>query len=126
VTEEPRVLVAVEDDPDFQRLIRVTLAEEPRLTMAQEMPTTIEDAVEVARQIEPRLIVLDHNLQGKMVGLSGARELKKVSPRSKVLLFTAYDVAAEARRESAIDEYLHKDDVDQLLQVARRLAGLSP
>jgi CheY-like chemotaxis protein len=126
VTEEPRVLVAVEDDPDFQRLIRVTLAEEHGLTVAEEMPTTIEHAVEVARQTEPRLIVLDHNLQGKMVGLSGARKLKEASPRSKILLFTAYDVAAEARRESAIDEYLHKDDVDQLLRVARRLVGLGP
>jgi len=126
VTKEPRVLVAVEDDPDFQRLIRVTLAEEPRLSLAEDVPTTIKDAVEVARELQPGLIVLDHNLRGKMVGLSGAKKLKEAAPGSKILLFTAYDVAAEARRESAIDEYLHKDDVGQLLQVARRLAGLSP
>ena len=118
------VLVAVEDDPDFQRLIRVTLGGEPRLTMAEDMPTSIEKAVDVARELSPRLIVLDHNLQGKMVGLSGARKLKEVAPEAKILLFTAYDVAAEARRESAIDEYLHKDDVDQLLPMALRLVGL--
>jgi DNA-binding NarL/FixJ family response regulator len=124
VTNESLVLVAVEDDPDFQKLIRVTLGGEPRLTMAKDMPTSIERAVEVARELSPRLIVLDHNLHGKMVGLSGARKLKEVAPEAKVLLFTAYDVAAEARRESAIDEYLHKDDVDQLLPTALRLVGL--
>lgn len=126
MSKEPRVLVAVEDDPDFQRLIRVTLSEDPRLSMAEDNPATIEDAVEVARELKPRLIVLDHNLQGKMVGLTGAKKLKEAAPEAKILLFTAYDVAAEARRESAIDEYLHKDDVGQLLETARRLVGLSP
>ena len=126
MTKESRVLVAVEDDPDFQRLIRVTLAEEPRLALAEDVPTTIGKAVEVAKTLAPRLIILDHNLQGKMVGLTGAKKLKEAAPEAKILLFTAYDVAAEARRESAIDEYLHKDDVDQLLEMARRLAGLSP
>ena len=126
MTKESSVLVAVEDDPDFQRLIRVTLAEDPRLALAEDVPATIEDAVQVARELKPRLIVLDHNLQGKMVGLTGAKKLKEAAPEAKILLFTAYDVAADARRESAIDEYLHKDDVDQLLETARRLAGLSP
>jgi len=126
VTKEPRVLVAVEDDPDFQRLIRVTLSEDPRLSLAEDVPATIQDAVELAREVQPGLIVLDHNLQGKMVGLTGAKKLKEAAPEAKILLFTAYDVAAEARRESAIDEYLHKDDVGQLLETARRLVGLSP
>jgi DNA-binding NarL/FixJ family response regulator len=126
VTKEPRVLVAVEDDPDFQRLIRVTLSEDPRLSLAEDVPATIQDAVELAREVQPGLIVLDHNLQGKMVGLTGAKKLKEAAPEAKILLFTAYDVAAEARRESAIDEYLHKDDVGRLLETARRLVGLSP
>jgi DNA-binding NarL/FixJ family response regulator len=124
VTDDSLVLVAVEDDPDFQKLIRVTLGGEPRLQMARDVPTSIEDAVEVARKLAPRLIVLDHNLEGKMVGLTGARKLKEAAPEAKILLFTAYDVAAEARRESAVDEYLHKDDVDQLLPTALRLVGL--
>ncbi|MGH2691802.1 MAG: response regulator [Actinomycetota bacterium] len=125
MTDEQLVLVAVEDDPDFQRLIRVTLGGEPRLKMAKDMPTSIESAVELAHELSPRLIVLDHNLQGKMVGLSGARKLKKAAPEAKILLFTAYDVAAEARRESAVDEYLHKDNVDQLLATALRLLELA-
>lgn len=125
MTEERLVLVAVEDDPDFQKLIRVTLGGEPRLHMAEDVPTSIEDAVEIARKVAPRLIVLDHNLEGKMVGLSGARKLKKAAPDAKILLFTAYDVAAEARREKAVDAYLHKDDVDELLPTALRLVGLA-
>ena len=119
------VLVAVEDDPDFQRLIRVTLSDDPRLSMFGEMPTTIEDAVEVARELTPRLIVLDHRLHGEMVGLTGARKLKEASPGSKILLFTAYDLATEARKEPAIDAYLHKDQVEELLKTAQRLVGLN-
>lgn len=118
------VLVAVEDDPDFQRLIRVTLSDDPRLSMFGDMPTTIEDAVEVARELTPRLIVLDHRLHGEMVGLTGARDLKAASPTSKILLFTAYDLATEARKEPAIDAYLHKDQVEELLKTAQRLVGL--
>ncbi|MGH2712048.1 MAG: response regulator [Actinomycetota bacterium] len=121
---ESVVLVAVEDDPDFQKLIRVTLSDDPRLRMAGDMPTTIDDAVEVARDLTPRLIVLDHRLQGEMVGLKGARKLKEASPDSKILLFTAYDLATEARKEKAIDAYLHKDQVEELLKTALRLVGL--
>jgi DNA-binding NarL/FixJ family response regulator len=118
------VLVAVEDDPDFQKLIRLTLGDDPRLTMSGEMPTTIEAAVDVAKKLAPRLIVLDHRLEGRMVGLKGARKLKKAAPDAKILLFSAYDLATEARKEPAIDAYLHKDQVDALLPTALRLAGL--
>lgn len=118
------VLVAVEDDPDFQKLIRLTLSDDPRLTMSDEMPTTIEEAVEVARRLAPRLIVLDHRLEGQMVGLTGARELKEASPESRILLFSAYDLATEARKEPAIDAYLHKDQVEELLPTARKLVAL--
>jgi DNA-binding NarL/FixJ family response regulator len=118
------VLVAVEDDPDFQKLIRVTLSDDPRLTMAGETPTSIEQAVEVATRLKPRLIILDHRLEGEMVGLTGSRELKKAAPEAKILLFSAFDLATEARKEPAVDAYLHKDQVDELLPTALRLAGL--
>ena len=124
MSKESVVLVAVEDDPDFQKLIRLTLGDDPRLTMSGEMPTTIEAAVEVAKKLTPRLIVLDHRLEGRMVGLTGARKLKEAAPEAKILLFSAYDLATEARKEPAIDAYLHKDQVAELLATALRLSGL--
>jgi DNA-binding NarL/FixJ family response regulator len=119
------ILVAVEDDPAFQVLIRATLSEESDLKILEEMPATIDRALEVAREVQPKLIILDHNLGGEMVGLAAAPKLKEAAPDAKILLFTAYDIEPEARREPAIDAFLRKDDVDQLLSTSNRLLGLA-
>lgn len=123
--EHANILVAVEDDPAFQVLIRATLGEASELDILEEMPATIERALEVAREVQPELIILDHNLGGEMIGLSAAPKLKEAAPNAKILLFTAYDIGAEARREPAIDAFLRKDNVDQLLETSNRLLGLA-
>jgi len=123
--EHANILVAVEDDPAFQVLIRATLNEASELDILEEMPATIERALEVAREVQPELIILDHNLGGEMIGLSAAPKLKEAAPNAKILLFTAYDIGAEARREPAIDAFLRKDNVDQLLETSNRLLGLA-
>ena len=121
--EHSNILVAVEDDPAFQVLIRATLAEASELDILEEMPATVERALEVAREVQPRLIILDHNLGGEMVGLSAAPRLKEAAPNAKILLFTSYDIGAEASREPAIDAFVRKDNVDQLLSTSNRLLG---
>jgi DNA-binding NarL/FixJ family response regulator len=124
VTGDSRALVAVEDDPAFQVLIRATLGEDPRIKLLEEMPVSIDRALEVAREVQPTLIILDHNLGGEMVGLGAAPKFKEAAPEAKILLFTAYDVATEAKREPAIDAFVRKDDVSELLSTSRRLLGL--
>lgn len=124
MSNEPSVLVAIEDDQAFQVLIRATLRSEPDLDVLDEMPTTVERALEVAREVQPNLIILDHNLGGEMVGIGAAPKLKEAAPDAKILLFTAYDVEAEARREPAVDAFLRKDDVDELVSTSQRLLGL--
>lgn len=118
-------LVLVEDDPDYRLLIRVTIGVDPRFEMSGEAPS-VETGIELARDAHPRLIILDHDLEGEMVGLSAAPKLKAAAPDAKILLFTAYDLEAEARREPAIDAYLRKDDIGKLLPTAQRLLGLEP
>ena len=118
-------LVLVEDDPDYRLLIRVTIGVDPRFEMSGEAPS-IETGIELAREAHPRLIILDHDLEGEMVGLSAASKLKAAAPDAKILLFTAYDLEAEARREPAIDAYLRKDEIGKLLPTAQRLLGLEP
>lgn len=118
-------LVLVEDDVDYRLLIRVTLGADPRLEMTGEAPT-VESGIELAREAHPSLIILDHNLEGEMVGLSAAPQLKEAAPESKILLFTAYDLEAEARREPSVDAYLRKDEIGKLLPTAQRLLGLEP
>lgn len=118
-------LVMVEDDPDYRLLIRVAIGVDPRFEMSGEAPS-VETGIELARVAHPRLIILDHDLEGRMVGLSAAPKLKAAAPDAKILLFTAYDLEAEARREPAIDAYLRKDDIGKLLPTAQRLLGLEP
>jgi len=118
-------LVMVEDDPDYRLLIRVAIGVDPRFEMSGEAPS-VETGIELAREAHPRLIILDHDLEGEMVGLSAAPKLKAAAPDAKILLFTAYDLEAEARREPAIDAYLRKDDIAKLLPTAQRLLGLEP
>lgn len=124
MTVRPNILVAIEDDPAFQVLIRATLGEEPELDVFDEMPATVDRALEIAREVQPKLIILDHNLGGEMVGLGAAPKLKEAAPGAKILLFTAYDIGAEARREPAVDAFLRKDDIDKLLATSNRLLGL--
>lgn len=118
-------LVLVEDDPDYRLLIRVTIGVDPRFEMSGEAPS-VETGIELARDAHPRLIILDHDLEGEMVGLSAAPKLKAAAPDAKILLFTAYDLEAEARREPAIDAYLRKDNIGKLLPTAQQLLGLEP
>jgi DNA-binding LytR/AlgR family response regulator len=70
--------------------------------------------------------VLDHGLTGELTGLQAAPRFKKVAPLAKIILFTAHaELKGEADAESAIDAFLLKTDVEQLLGLAQRLTGVS-
>lgn len=122
---ETKVLVIVEDEADMRRFVRLLLTRDPRLEILGEA-STAEEAIELAATHEPGLIVLDHGLDGVLTGLAAAPLLKAAAPRAKILLFTAYDMAAEARAEPAIDAFLRKDELAQLLSVVQRLLELDP
>ena len=117
------VLVIVEDDKDMRTLIRITLQTDSRLELLGSAATA-EEAVELARETKPDVVILDHFIDGKVMGLDAAPLIKQVSPESKVLLFTSHDLLVEARREPAVDEYLRKHDIGRLLPTVQRLLGL--
>jgi DNA-binding NarL/FixJ family response regulator len=120
-----KVLVVVEDDLDMRTLIRITLAQDPRLEVVGEA-SSADEALALVRTTDPGLIVLDHTIDGAMTGLEAAPLLKAAAPHVKILLFTAYDLAAEARAEPAIDGYLRKDEFQKLLPTVERLLALAP
>ena len=120
-----KVLVVVEDDRDMRTLIRITLERDPRLEVVGEA-SSADEAVALVQTAEPGLIILDHAIEGALTGLEAAPQLKAAAPTAKILLFTAYDLAAEARAEPAIDGYLRKDDFHLLLPTVGRLLALAP
>ena len=119
----PEILLVVEDDADMRELIKVTLGGDGRLTVIGES-TSAADALVEARARRPDLVVLDHYIEGDVMGLELAPQLKAASPGSKILLFTSHDLAAEVAAEPAIDAYLRKRDLHQLLPTALDLLGL--
>ena len=120
-----RVLVIVEDEDDMRVLIRGLLARDPRLEILGEA-TSAAEAVAAARRHGPGLIILDHFLDGPVTGLDAAPALKAVAADAKILLFSAFDLATEARRSPHVDAYLAKDQPQRLLPLAQRLLDLSP
>ena len=120
-----KVLVIVEDEPDMRLLIRAVLSGDPRLEVLGEA-TNAEDAIRLAADTSPGLVVLDHSIEGPVTGLEAAPAIRAVAPQAKILLFTAYDMAAEARREPAVDAFLRKDDIGKLLSTVQSLLDLEP
>ena len=121
--ERIKVFVVVEDEPDMRMLISMMLAKDPRLELLGEA-SSAEQALAVLDSIDPGLIVLDHGIEGELMGLDAAPLLKAKAPNAKILLFTAFDMQREADAEPAVDGYLRKDRIDQLLPTALRLLDL--
>ena len=118
------VLVVVEDDPGMRVLIEELIGEDQRLTLSGEL-SNVEDAIQTARVTQPDLMILDHFIEGEIMGLQAAPMLKAAVPHAKIILFTSHDLTVEARREPAIDALVLKRDLDQLLPTAQSLLGLS-
>ena len=113
----------VEDDPDMRLLIRLALTRDRRMRPVGEA-TSAAEAIDLLDSTSPELIVLDHSIEGDVMGLEAAPLLKAKSDSTKILLFTAFDMAQQAAAEPAVDGYLRKDRIDQLLATAQRLLGL--
>lgn len=120
-----KVLVVVEDDHDMQLLIKLTLQSDPRLEVAG-CCATAADAVEAAREMQPSLVILDHFIEGDVMGLQAAPAIREVAPEARILLFTSHDLKLEASREPALDEFLLKRDIGKLMPTVQRLLGLGP
>jgi DNA-binding NarL/FixJ family response regulator len=119
-----KVFVVVEDEPDMRALIALMLARDPRLELMGEAASAAE-ALELLDSLEPGLIILDHGIEGDIMGLDAAPLLKAKAPQAKILLFTAFDMRHEASIEPAVDEFLRKDRIGDLLPTVQRMLGLS-
>lgn len=120
-----RILVLVEDEPDMRLLVRMELESDPRLEIVGESASA-EEAIELAKTSDPGLIILDHQLQGEIMGLEAAPLLKEAAPNARILLFSAFDLAREARLSPYVDRYLSKAKFKDLLPTVDEMLGLPP
>ena len=113
-------VVLVEDEATIRTVIEILLSTEPDLDLVG-TASTAEEGIELVRRLEPDLVLLDNQLEGAMTGLQAAPSIKGAAPRVVVLLCTALDLVDLANSEPAIDGYLRKDNLVNLVEVVRGL-----
>ena len=86
-----RVLVA-EDYPPFRHLLTSTVQSRPELQVICEVADGLE-AVEKAGDLQPELVLLDIGLPG-LNGIEAARQIRSLSPYSKIL-FVSQESSAD-------------------------------
>ena len=95
-TSSVRIL-AVDDYEPFRRFICSTLRKRPELRVIGESSDGLE-AVHKAEELQPDLIVLDIGLP-TLNGIEAARQIRKVSPESKIV-FISQESSADVVREA--------------------------
>ena len=113
-------VVLVEDDPTVRGVIEILLATEPDLELVG-IAVTAEEGIRLVTDLLPDLVLLDNQLAGPMTGVQAAPSMKAAAPSVVVLLCTALDLAGVAASHPAIDGYLRKENLVNLLDQVRVL-----
>jgi len=122
-TEDEMCYWVIEDNLDLQFLIQLKFRTDTRLRFCGAAVNST-DAIELVSGMNPGVVILDHFIEGKIMGLQLAPLIKAEAPNTRIILFTSHDLALESNREPAIDAYLRKSDLTKLLPTALGLLGL--
>ena len=114
----PRVLLA-DDYPDMVKAVSRLLA------LDCEIVGSVSDGgvlLEAARRLQPDVIVLDVNLPN-VDSLEACREITRVNPTTKVVMFTAMNDAAasQAFLEAGASAFVSKIRAEDLLSIVKRV-----
>ena len=120
MSTRPRVLLA-DDYPDIVKAVSRMLAQDC------EVVGTVADGsalLETAQRLQPDVIVLDLNLP-HVNSLEACREIRRVSPEMKVIMFTAGadPNAGQAFLEAGASAFVSKLGSAELLSTIKRLCG---
>ena len=124
----PKCILIVDNNASIRKIIRIFLEGEAGLKVCGEAVDGY-DAIEKAEQLKPDLIILELALPG-MSGLAAAQILKKMNPRTPIILFTLYhDAFPNSVTPAGFDAVVEKrgdisllmNSVQGLLQAAVRL-----
>src|SRR5256714_4352247 len=123
-SDMPSLRALVCDDYSMVReTIRPLLVEAGFETIRE--ATLATEAISLAEMCQPDVIVLDLSLPG-MSGLQAIPILRLVSPRSAVVVFSAYDIWRDACIDAGASAYVDKSDLDHLEDVLGRVATKTP
>lgn len=117
------VLCVIEDDPEMTDLVRVLLEDQQQMEIKGTCATA-KEALELIRSVPTDLVILDHFIEGDIMGLQAAPMIKQAAPDAKIILLSGHDLSVESEREQAIDAFLAKSQVNELVPTCLRLLGL--
>ncbi len=108
MTESLIRVMVVEDSPEFQELLVLTLSLEPYIKIVH-IASSGEDALKAMDKASPELVLLDFRLPG-IDGLETAKRMKEKNPDVKIALVTAYaeEVLERAAKEANVEEVIPK------------------
>src|SRR6202167_2968551 len=112
-----RILIA--DDHDLMRRgVRTLLEPHPGWEICGEA-TTGREAVAKAEELKPNIVILDISMPD-LNGVDAAKRIKKASPDTEVLIFSAHysDQLIRAILEAGVRGYIVKSDSDRDLVIA--------
>jgi DNA-binding NarL/FixJ family response regulator len=109
-------ILLVDDHEVVRRGVKLLLQHQPEWEVCGEAQNG-KEAIDQVVILKPDLVILDLSMP-VMGGLEAAREIRRVSPGTKILIFTMHDsprLAAEVERAGA-DGYVSKTALSAELQ----------
>jgi DNA-binding NarL/FixJ family response regulator len=118
-----RILV-VDDFEPWRRFVVSLIEQDPGLEVIDEAADGLE-AVQMCQELQPDLVLLDVGLP-KLSGFEAARQIRVVSPDSRILYLSvipSQDLMREAMRTGAAGYITKQDALRDLLPAVRAAAG---
>lgn len=112
-------LLIVEDDEAWAASLKGKLKGEFEVSHY----TSGEDAIQNLVALKPKIIVLDYHLEGQMTGLDTLKEIKRLLPKAKVIMFSAQDdvqVAVNILNNGAYDYVVKGENATNRLKIILR------
>jgi DNA-binding NarL/FixJ family response regulator len=122
---QDKLTVLIADDHTLVRHgVRTLLALQPDMRVIGDVATG-EAAVALAAQHQPHVALVDLVMPGQLNGVMTTREIKRVSPRTQVVILTSFATDEHifpALRAGALSYVLKDMDPDTLTDTVRRAA----
>jgi DNA-binding NarL/FixJ family response regulator len=120
---KPIRILLVDDQPSVRRGLRMRFALEPDLEVVGEAGTAAE-AISLVRALSPAVVLMDVEMPD-IDGISAVTVLRRIIPRTTVVIFTLYDDAVmRARaRDAGAAAFVAKHQTEETLLAAIRRAA---
>jgi DNA-binding NarL/FixJ family response regulator len=122
----PKSIMIVDDNEIIRHKLRLLLKANDDWTICAEAING-RDAVEKAQRFHPDFVVLDYCMP-TMDGLEAAPKLKQISPKSSIVMLTAFKdkYLEEKAYRAGVSWVLSKEDARKVLDFARILLRPDP